>query len=101
MITRVTILLAATSTMLAALAMPAAARAEQCAARAQALASLTERHGETRRGIGLESRGTVVEVFAAEAGGWTILVTRPDGTSCVVASGTGYEDLAEALPPQA
>ena len=86
----------------AAIALPAtAADAARCVPRAEALSALTERYGETRRGIGLDSRGTVVEVFAAEAGGWTILVTRPDGTSCMVASGTGYEDLAEALPPQA
>ncbi len=84
-----------------ALAAPAAAQAAQCVPRAVALATLAERHGETRRGIGLDARGTVMEVFAAEGGGWTILVTRPDGTSCLVASGTGYEDLAEALPPQA
>ncbi len=94
-----------TRTLLAAalaLAAPAAAaQAAQCMPRAVALAALTERHGETRRGIGLDARGTVMEVFAAEGGGWTVLVTRPDGTSCLVASGTGYEDLAESLPPQA
>ena len=93
------------TTLLAALAalaaIPAPAQAARCAPRADALSALTERYGETRRGIGLDSRGTVMEVFAAEGGGWTILVTRPDGTSCMVASGTGYEDLAEALPPQA
>ena len=93
------------TTLLAALAalaaIPAPALAAQCVPRAEALDALTARYGETRRGIGLDSRGTVMEVFAAEGGGWTILVTRPDGISCMVASGTGYEDLSEHLPPQA
>ena len=92
-----TSLLAAAAILLTA---TAAQAAQRCAPRGEALAALTERYGETRRGIGVDARGSVLEVFAAEAGGWTILVTRPDGTSCMVASGTGYEDLSESLPPQ-
>ena len=32
---------------------------------------------------------------SAEMGTWTMLLTRPDQTSCVVASGTGYHDSTD------
>lgn len=40
---------------------------------------------------GLASAGQVVEVFASETTGtWTITVTRPDGTACLVATGEHF-----------
>lgn len=42
----------------------------------------------------------VVEVFASlETGTWTITITRPDGLTCLAASGEGFENLVEVLPP--
>jgi len=32
-------------------------------------------------------------VFSSEAGAWTILVTRPDGLSCVAAAGRAWENI--------
>ena len=73
--------------------------APQCGARLQVLDVLAEKYGETRRGMGIAANNTVMEIFASEASGsWTITVTLPDGQTCLMASGQGFESLAEALP---
>ena len=80
----------------ALLALPAArpAKAAACAPRDAVLARLAQGYGERRRAIGLGPHGTVVEVFAAQAtGSWTIIVTLPDGRSCPLAAGQGFETI--------
>jgi hypothetical protein len=74
---------------LAAICLTAPAMAQQpqaCAKRDQVVAKLGDKFGETIKSIGLSKSG-VVEVYSAENGSWTILMTRPDGVSCMVASG--------------
>lgn len=70
----------------------------QCGQRASIVAQLAERYGETARATGL-AQNSVMEVFAsAETGTWTIAVTMPDGTMCLVAAGQGFETLEAELP---
>ncbi|MBD3664005.1 hypothetical protein [Sulfitobacter aestuariivivens] len=79
----------------------AAEGARNCAPREAVVTRLAEGYGETRQSIGLGSNNAVIEVFASdETGSWSITVTQPNGVTCLVASGQGYEQLAEALPPQ-
>ena len=74
--------------------------AQNCAPREDVIKRLTKSYGETRRGIGIARRGAVMEVFASDqTGSWTIVVTLPEGVTCLIASGQSYETLAEALPP--
>ncbi|SDZ78049.1 hypothetical protein [Rubrimonas cliftonensis] len=84
-----------------ALAENAATGAAPCAPRDQIVTQLEKKYGETRRGAGLQNRGSVTEVFASsETGTWTILVTRPDGVSCAVAAGEAWlEDVASLETP--
>lgn len=70
----------------------------QCGPRDRVIAHLAEEFDETRRGIGLAANGTVMEIFAAQDGSWTVLVTTAEGMSCLLASGQGYEALTEELP---
>ena len=72
----------------------------RCGPRAEVLEMLGARYDETRRGIGVAGPTQVLEVFASHEGTWTVLVTDPEGRSCMVASGRGWEDLREALPPE-
>ncbi len=73
--------------------------AGQCAPRAGVLAALSQKYGETRRGIGMAGDAQLMELFASAAtGSWTITVTLPDGTTCLVATGQAFEALSEALP---
>jgi hypothetical protein len=64
-----------------------------CAARAEVVAKLAQRFGETLRSVGLQRADGLVEIYASEkTGTWTILVTRPDGMSCLLAAGELWED---------
>ena len=52
---------------------------------------LQETHGEVLRSSGIDVNGNLVEVFAnASNGNWTVLVTPPDGLTCIVSSGSDY-----------
>ena len=82
------------------LAAEAASAAPRCGPRAEVLEMLGDRYAETRRGIGVAGPTQVLEVYASDSGSWTVLVTDPEGRSCLVASGRGWEDLREALPPE-
>ncbi len=60
-------------------------------------------HSEAPVAIGLANNGNVVEVFSTGDGStWTIVMTMPSGTACLVAAGEGWETLTKiALGPQA
>lgn len=78
------------------------ARAQQqnCAPRVAVVDRLAQTYGETRQSIGLATNNTVVEVFASvDSGTWTIVVTTPQGLSCLVAAGRSFEQVDEALTP--
>ncbi|WP_298850601.1 hypothetical protein [uncultured Ruegeria sp.] len=78
------------------------AQGQNCAPRKDVLERLTDTYGETRRGLGLARQGAVMELFASnQSGSWTITVTLPNGVTCLVASGQAFEDVADALPPNA
>ena len=73
--------------------------APQCAARDGVIATLAQKYGETRRGIGMAGDAQMMEIFAnTDTGSWTITVTVPNGTMCLVATGQSFETLTEALP---
>ncbi|NEY90765.1 hypothetical protein [Tabrizicola oligotrophica] len=79
-----------------------AAEAAQCAPRDQVVAGLATRFAESRRAAGLTAdangRAQVLEIFASEGGSWTLVVTLPDGTACLVASGEAWQEITEELP---
>ncbi|MXU64511.1 hypothetical protein GSH16_03550 [Rhodobacteraceae bacterium KN286] len=72
----------------------AQAQGGQCGDRTDIVTQLHDRYGEARVGAGL-TRGQMLELFAsATTGSWTLLVSAPDGRSCLVASGNGWTDTA-------
>lgn len=82
------------------LATQAGFAATQCGARDTVVATLAGQYGETRRGMGLAANNSLVEVFASDtSGSWTIIVTLPDGLTCLVASGQSYEALRDSQTP--
>lgn len=71
-----------------------------CGDRDSIVARLAEGYGESRKSIGLGTSNRVVETYAnAETGSWTITVTMPNGTMCLMASGQAFEALDEELTP--
>ena len=90
--------LATALTLTCALCAPARAQGSNCAPRETVLHRLADRYGETRRSVGLGADNTVIEVFAADSGSWTITVTTAQGVTCLIASGQAFEALADTLP---
>lgn len=58
-----------------------------CEERTALLEVLTGRYDETPAALGIASSGGLVEVLTSGSGTWTIIVTSPQGVSCVVAAG--------------
>ena len=76
-----------------ALAAPAPAQVQRpCLPHDVMAAKLEARFREQQIGIGAVPSGQAVfELFVAETGTWTLLMTRPNGMSCITASGYGWE----------
>ncbi|WP_022702482.1 hypothetical protein [Pseudorhodobacter ferrugineus] len=75
------------------------AQTPQCGPRATVLAQLADKYGETRQSMGIAANNMVMELFAsATSQSWTITVTTPQGQTCLVASGEGFEAMVDALP---
>ncbi len=70
-----------------------------CADGAKVVDCLRSKCGERRRGVGVAEGQRVMEVWASEASGsWTIVMTLPDGSSCLIAAGEDWEPLADPTP---
>ncbi len=66
----------------------------QCAERGGILEVLNSEYNEIARAIGLVSEEAVLEVFVSkESGTWTVLVTDPEGFSCVLAAGEDWQEM--------
>ncbi len=78
---------------------PASAKGQQvCGDRTKIVAHLGSDYKEMRSGIGLAASGTVIELFTAASGTWTMLRTAPDGRTCVMGSGEGWEQTQRPKP---
>ncbi len=85
----------------ALLSLPAQAQT-LCGERANFLKHLGKNHQEAPTSMGLTSTGKIIEVFTSEGGTWTILITDPDGNSCLVAAGEAWEAIERiSLKPAA
>jgi hypothetical protein len=80
---------------------PAETATRSCAERSKVIERLEERYGETLQSLGLQANSSVLEIYASETTGtWTILLTRPDGVSCLMASGQAWEQFAPSASPE-
>ncbi|MBL4915647.1 hypothetical protein [Szabonella alba] len=77
----------------------AAGAAPRCAPRAVVLEQLADRYGENRRSVGIAANNMVMELFVnSDSQSWTITITTPQGQTCLLASGSGFEALTDPLP---
>ena len=85
---------------LAAVALPAATHAQtNCAERTTVTERLAGKYGEVFAGGGLKNAEAIFEVWkSAESGTWTIIMTLPNGQSCVMAAGTDWRDGLPETP---
>jgi hypothetical protein len=74
-----------------------------CGPRDAMVEKLTSRYAERLTAGGLQQsrqQASVLEVWAsAETGTFTVLMTRPDGTSCIVAAGTDWFEAGPDATP--
>lgn len=81
------------------IAHPGAAAAQAtCGQRDNIVSQLEERYGESRRSMGLQQGRGIVEVWASdETGTWTIVITTPQGLTCLMAAGEAFQ--ADTITP--
>ena len=75
--------------------LPATARQHglQCGNRDDIVRTLATQYREQPRAMGLANQTAIIEVFTSRAGTWTILLTKPDGASCIVGAGEAWEEI--------
>lgn len=70
-----------------------------CMAHTDLATQLDSRFSEAPIAIGLASNNLLVEVFSNGDGStWTMVLTKPDGMSCVMATGEDWEILNRVVP---
>lgn len=67
-----------------------AANRLKCGTREQVVQFL-DRYNETPQSMGLGENGQLFEMFASNTGTWTIVMTLPNGTACMMAAGTDWQ----------
>lgn len=71
----------------------------RCDARQKIVSLLDEKYGERAQAVGVTGDGRLIEVFASADGRtWTIIVTNPQGLSCLLAAGEGWRARKPATP---
>ena len=73
---------------------PAFAQSAACSSRDEVLKQLSAEYSEAPIAMGIASNGGVVEFLSAPAGqSWTIILTLPNGLSCLIAAGESWESV--------
>jgi hypothetical protein len=68
-----------------------------CGKRDDILAQLSERYREAPVGIGVAGNGGLIELATAGTGAtWTLLITLPNGPTCLLAAGRDWQPLQTA-----
>ena len=70
---------------------PMQAQAAECGKHDKVIAFLGKKYKEQLQAMGMVSNKGFMQLFVAESGTWTVLLTTPEGISCIVAAGDNYE----------
>ena len=72
-----------------------------CGQRDNIIDELRKTWQEDRTAIGLSNNGGILEVYSSDQGTWTLLLTMPDGPTCMIGAGEHWEQtqLAELGEP--
>lgn len=70
-----------------------------CGEREKVIEKLSRGYQEKPVAMGLTSSGAVIEVLSSGENGqtWTMIATRPDGVSCVMATGESWQPVESEL----
>lgn len=71
--------------------------AKQCDDRDSILETLASKYSEAPVAIGVTNNGGLVEILTTGDGKtWTLIMSSPKGTTCLVAAGQGWKKLQQA-----
>ncbi len=77
-----------------AAAVPAVAEDQACGKRDKLIGTLQQTYSEKPVAIGLSQDGSLIELLtSADGSTWTLLVTLPNGTSCIATAGQDWQPL--------
>lgn len=73
---------------------PALAQTPQaCGPRKTVVEQLGREYAEVPVNRGITSEGALIELLASPSGSWTLLISLPNGKSCLAAAGESWEQL--------
>lgn len=79
---------------LIATAFPAMAQQPLCTERSEVVNQLSSQYSEAPVAMGIANNGGVVEILSSQTGtSWTIILTMPNGVTCMIAAGENWESL--------
>ncbi|OWV94907.1 hypothetical protein ATY81_11420 [Rhizobium sp. R72] len=64
-----------------------------CAGRSEVVNFLDKNFAERLMAVGLINQNAMLEVYAAQSGTWTLLITDVHGVSCILLSGDSWESM--------
>ncbi|WOS63755.1 hypothetical protein [Sinorhizobium fredii] len=70
----------------------------KCADRAQVIEFLARQYAEKQAAVGMVNQQAVMELYAADSGSWTLVITDVSGRSCVILAGKSWETIIPVGP---
>ena len=64
-----------------------------CGERSKIVSGLKNKYAEEPISMGLANNGALIEVLASEIGTFTIIMTQPNGTTCLMVAGDAWGDV--------
>ncbi|MDH5410826.1 MAG: hypothetical protein OEY16_05510 [Alphaproteobacteria bacterium] len=83
---------------IALMASPASSEENVCGKRNDIISRLENGYQEFNSAMGVSTNGSLVELYTSENGTWTLMLTRPDGVSCLIAAGQNWEAFDAVTP---
>ena len=77
----------------ALLAAPASSAENICGKRDEIVSRLESGYQEYNSAMGMSTNGGLVELYTSENGTWTLMLSQPNGASCLIAAGENWESF--------
>jgi len=86
--------LALSTSLLLATTAGAAAQQPLCTERSEVVNQLSSQYSEAPVAMGIANNGGVVKILSSQSDtSWTIILTMPNGVTCMIAAGENWESL--------
>lgn len=86
------------ASIVALLSAPAYSEENVCGKRDDIVSRLESGYQEFNSAMGMSTNGGLVELYTSEKGTWTLMLTQPDGVSCLIAAGQNWESFGGMKP---